>query len=320
MILDFLLGLFLVLLLVLFSGIAVDVFEKISHEIKVNRLLLATFLISFSTSLPEFSVGIVSAMRGEPQIALGNLIGANLANLSFIVGGAAIVSGVIPVIGDYLKKDLWMAIGLAMLPFMLMSDGLLSRVDGSVLILAYVFYAKNMLMASDHIKHAKLGKQKKTHWKIKGSLSWIMHFCLLVLSLGLMVVVSNYLIELALRVSSGLGVDAYWIGLLVLAFGTTMPELVLTLAASYKKDNSLLLGNILGSVIVNSTFILGVIALITPIVFDSSVQKGLSGIFLIIILGLFWLFTKSKRKLERWEGLALIGTYLMFVGLQFLLG
>lgn len=318
MLLDLLFGLLLIILLVLFSGIAVDVFEKISHEIKVNRLLLATFLVSFSTSLPEFSVGIVSALRGEPQIALGNLIGANLANLSFIVGGAAVVSGVIPVIGDYLKKDLWMALGMAMLPFVLMTDGLLSRFDGGLLILAYLFYAKNMLMVSDHVKHAKLKKQKKTHWKIKGHLAWVLHMFLLLLSLGLMVVTSNYLIELVMKISGGLGVNAYWIGLLVLAFGTTMPELVLTMAASYRKDNSLLLGNILGSVIVNSTFILGVIALITPVVFDSSVQKGISGIFLIAILGLFWLFTKSKRKLERWEGLTLIGIYLMFVGLQFL--
>ncbi|OGD84053.1 hypothetical protein A2572_04000 [Candidatus Collierbacteria bacterium RIFOXYD1_FULL_40_9] len=318
MLLDLLFGLFLIILLVLFSGIAVDVFEKISHEIKVNKLLLATFLVSFSTSLPEFSVGIVSALRGEPQIALGNLIGANLANLSFIVGGAAVVAGVIPVIGDYLKKDLWMALGMAMLPFVLMSDGLLSRIDGGLLIFAYFFYAKNMLMVSDHIKNSKLSKHKKTHWKIKGGLSWVLHLFLLLLSLGLMVITSNYLIELVLKVSGGLGVNAYWVGLLILAFGTTMPELVLTLAASYKKDNSLLLGNILGSVIVNSTFILGVIAMIAPVVFDSSVQKGVSGIFMIVILGLFWLFTRSKRKLERWEGLTLIGVYLMFVGLQFL--
>ncbi len=318
MLLDLLLGLFLILLLVLFSGIAVDIFEKISHEIKVNKLLLATFLVSFSTSLPEFSVGIASALRGEPQIALGNLVGANLANLSFIVGGAAVVSGVIPVIGDYLKKDLWMALGMAMLPFVLMSDGLLSRIDGGVLIFAYFFYAKNMLMMSDHVKHAKLKRHKRTNWKIKGGLSWILHLLLLLLSLGLMAITANNLIEVVMKMSLGLGVNAYWVGLLMLAFGTTMPELVLTLAASYKKDNSLLLGNILGSVIVNSTFILGVIAVVTPVVFDSSVQKGISGIFLIVILGMFWLFTKSKRKLERWEGLTLIGIYLMFVGLQFL--
>lgn len=317
---ELILGLFLIFLLVLFSGIAVDVFEKISHEIKVNKLLLATFLVSLSTSLPEFSLGVASALRGQSQIALGNLTGANLANLSLIVGLAAVYSGVIPVVGEYLRKDLWMVMFMATLPFLLMTDGALSMIDGLVLIGSYVFYAKKMLMVSDHVKTMKSKRQTKTHWKIKGGMSWLYHILLLIFSLIVMVIASNYLIDVALRISEGFKVDSYWVGLLILALGTTMPELVLTLMASYKKDNSLLLGSILGSVIVNSTFILGIVAVISPVVFDASVQKGLSGIFLITILGLFWLFTKSKRKLQRWEGMVLIGVYLMFVGLQMVLG
>jgi cation:H+ antiporter len=315
---EVLFGIFLILVLVFSSGVAVDIFEKIAHEVKINKLLLATFLVSFSTSLPEFSVGIVSALKGEPQIALGNLIGANLANLSWIVGGAAVLAGVIPVIGDYLKKDLWMTMGMAMLPFFLMTDGNLSRLEGVALILVYFFYAKNMVSATDVLKHSKLRKHKKTQWKIKNINGWILHVAMLLGSLLLMAVSSHYLINTALNLTSKLGVSAYWVGLMIISLGTTLPELVLSLFASKKGDVSLLLGNILGSVVVNSTFIMGIIAVISPVTFESSVQKGLSGLFLIIILGLFWLFTKSKRKLERWEGLTLIGIYLMFAGLQFL--
>lgn len=310
----------LILILVFASGVAVDIFEKIAHEVKVNKLLLATFLVSFSTSLPEFSVGIVSALKGEPQIALGNLIGANLANLSWIVGGAAVVAGTIPVIGDYLKKDLWMTIGMAMLPFFLMQDGLLSRLEGVFLVGIYFVYVKNMVRATDMLKHSKLQKHKKTHWKIKDFKGWVFHILILVMALVSMAVSSHFLINSALAVTGRFGVSAYWVGLMVITFGTTLPELVLSLFASKKGDVSLLLGNILGSVVVNSTFILGVIAVISPVVFESSIQKGLSGLFVIIILGLFWIFTKSKRKLERWEGLSLIGIYMMFVGLQFLFG
>ncbi len=318
MVWDVLQGLLLILGLIFFSGVAVDIFERMAHEVKVNKLILATFLVGLSTSLPELSVGIISALRGEPQIALGNLIGANLANLSWIVGGAAVVSGVIPVVGDYLRRDLWMSIGLAMLPFLMMTDGVLSRFEGLLLILAYGFYIKFMIRKTDTLKHSKLQKHKKTRWKIKGTGAWFGHLVLLVLSLFFMVVISSYLIEFVLKLTSVLNVNAYWVGLLVLSFGTTLPELVLSLTASRKHDNSLVLGNILGSVVVNSTFIIGVVAIITPVVFDTSVQKGISGIFLIIILGLFWMFTQSKRKLERWEGLTLIGVYLMFVGLQLL--
>lgn len=315
---DILFGFFLLLFLIFSSGVAVDIFEKIAHEVKINKLLLATFLVSFSTSLPEFSVGIASALRGQSQIALGNLVGSNLANLSWIVGGAAVLSGVIPVIGDYLRRDLWMAMAMAMLPFYLMLDGRLSRIEGVLLILAYLFYVRKMIRPADVLKHSKLKQHKKTHWKIKNIKGWVVHIVLLVGALVAMAVSAHYLIGVALRTTEIFGVNAYWVGLIVISLGTTLPELVLSLIASKKGDVSLLLGNILGSVVVNSTFILGTIAIISPVEFESSVQKGLSGLFLIIILGLFWLFTKSKRKLERWEGLTLIGIYLMFVGLQML--
>lgn len=315
---ELLYGFFLVVLLVISSGLAVDIFEKIAHEIKINKLLVATFLVSMTTSLPELSVGLASSLRGQPQIALGNLIGANLANLSWIVGGAAVLSGTIPVIGEYLRRDLWLAMGLAITPFLLMTDGKLSRPEGFILIVVYMFYVKYMVSSTDLLKHSKLKKHKKTHWKIKSFKGWAIHIAILVAALSFMAFVSYLLIGVAEQITTKFGVNPYWIGLLVISFGTTLPELALSLMASERRDVSLLLGNILGSVVVNSTFILGIIAVISPIVFESSVQKGLSGLFLIFILGLFWLFTKSKHKLERWEGLTLIGVYLMFVGLQFI--
>lgn len=318
MVFELIFGLFLIVLLVFFSGVTVDAFEKISKELKVNKLLLATFLVSFSTSIPELSIGLVSSIKGEPQIALGNLIGASLANLSWIVGGVALFAGAISVVGDYLKRDLWMTLLLATLPFLLMVDGSLSRFDGLMLIVFYMFYIKNMLSPSDGLKHSKLKKNKAIYLRNKNHREWILHVLTLILSLCALFFVSNILVGKVVNISSVFGVNSYWVGLIVLAFGTTVPELVLTLVAASKRDTSLVLGNILGSVVVNSTLILGLVAVITPVAFESSVQKGISGIFLILILGLFWLLTKTKRKLERWEGAVLIGFYLMFVGIQML--
>ena len=319
MVWEFILGLFLIVLLVFFSGVVVDIFEKVSRELRLNRLLLATFLISFSTSIPELTIGLVSSFKGEPQIALGNLIGASLANLSWIVGGVALFSGAISVVGDYLRKDLWMTLLLATLPFLLMVDGSLTRLDGIVLILFYLFYVKNMLLPSEKLKHSKLNKRSRVAKAVGGRFRpWMIHCFLLALSLGALFYISSLLVGTVIKISSTLGVNSYWVGLMVLAFGTTVPELVLTLVAASRKDTSLVLGNILGSVVVNSTFILGLVSFVSPVVFESSVQKGVSGIFLVLVLGLFWLFTKTKRKLERWEGAVLIGFYLMFVGIQML--
>lgn len=317
---NLLFGLGLILVMVASSGVAVSIFEKLAHEIKVNRLMLATILIGFSTSLPELFVGLVAALRAQPEIALGNIVGANLANLSWIIGGAALVFGTIPVVGEYLKKELWVTIGIAMTPFLLLSDGNLNRLDGVVLIFLYLLYIDKMIRnGSSPLKHLKLLGRKEVVHRFKTKIERLSQITELILALGVLGICSWMLVNLAVKVSASLGVSLFWIGLMIIAIGTTLPELVLTFVASEKREISLILGNILGSVIVNSTLILGIIVVIRPIVYTDSFQRGVSSMFLIIVLGLFWLFTKSKHKLERWEGAVLVGIYAMFVGLQLML-
>ncbi len=317
---DILTGTLLIIILVVSSGVAVDVFEKIAYEMKVNKLMLATLLVAISTSLPELFVGVASSINGQPQIALGNIIGANLANLSWIIGGAALVFGSIPVVGDYLSKELWISIGLVMAPFLLISDGTLSRWDGILLIFLYFVYAYISIKGgSNTLKHLKHSGRKQTVHHIKTKVEWVAHMMILLLAFVILAASSWMLINLVLRVSTTLNVSPFWIGMVVIAIGTTLPELVLSIVASEKREISLVLGNVLGSVVVNSTLILGIIAIINPIAYVDRLQRGVAGVFLITILGLFWLFTKSKHKLERWEGAVLIGVFVMFLGLQLML-
>lgn len=320
MVRDILLAFVLILLMVISSGMAVSVFEKLVHELKVNKFLLATILIGFSTSMPEFFIGIASAMRGQPEISLGNILGANIANLSWIVGGAAMLSGSIPVVGDFLRRDLWISLGVGLLPLFLIADGGLTRLDGVVLVLVYVLYLRDVMRnKTDMLKRHKLVARKHVKHHFKTLVEYMLETVKLVAACGVLVAASSALISLAIEMSTSFGVSLFWVGLLVIAFGTTLPELVLTFVATEKKEMSLVLGNILGSIAVNSTLILGVIAMISPIKYENSVQNGFSGLFFVMIMGVFWLFTRTKHKLERWEGMVLVGIYAMFVGLQFLL-
>lgn len=320
MVLNLLFGVGLILVIVISSGVAVDIFEKLAHEIKINRLMLATILVGFSTSLPELFVGLAAGLRSQPEIALGNIIGANLANLSWIIGGAALVFGTIPVVGEYLRNELWITIGIAMTPFLLMADGNLNRFDGIVLIFLYFIYVNNMIRnGNSPLKHLKLMGRKKVVHHYKTKIERVVQSIKLVVSLGVLGMSAWMLVNLAVKVSAGLGVSLFWIGLMIIAIGTTLPELILSFMASERREISLILGNILGSVVVNSTLILGLIALISPIAYKDTLQRGIAGMFLVIILGLFWLFTKSKHKLERWEGAVLVGVYAMFIGLQLML-
>jgi cation:H+ antiporter len=309
----------LVLVLVISSGVAIDIFEKIAKEIRINKLFLATILVGFSMSLPELAVGIASSFRGEPQIALGNIIGANLANLSWIVGGAAIMAGTISVVGDFWKKDLWTTIFLASLPFLMMVDQNLTRVDGLILIVVYFIYINRMLRSRTHLLvQAKLVGRKPAKHSLNKT-NWSGYVVGLLVAMMFLAFSAWGIIDLAVSMSRSLGVSVFWVGLLVISSATTLPELILSIFIHQKQKISLVLADILGSVVVNSTLILGLVAMISPINYGETVQKGVAGVFLVVILSLFWLFTSSKHKLERWEGMVLVGFYAMFLGLQFLL-
>lgn len=309
MVLNILMGAVLLVLIVMASGVVVDVFERFVSQLPIKKKRVMAILIGFSLALPELFVGIAAALDGKPQIALGTVVGANMANLSLIIGGLAVIASVVPVVGEYLEKDLWVTIGLALLPFMMLFDGTISRLEGMVLVALYFVYA--FFLANEKVT---LKQQKK---RIEGFERWGL-VVILILGLTIMAVCSWQLVQIAVSIAAFWGVSWFWMGLLLIAFGTTLPELLLLNFSRKKQKASVVLPDLLASVVMNSTVILGIVAIITPIILRESIQRGLSGMFLVIILGLFWLFTKSKRKLERWEGVVLIGIYLMFIGLQFI--
>ncbi len=310
----------LLVVIVMSTGVAIDTFERLSKHLRIKRLLLASILVGLTTSLPELFIGITAAMQGKSLIALGDIMGANLANLSLVVGGAALLGGSIAVVGEYLKKDLWITLCLALSPLFLMMDGRLSRTDGAVLIFGYLLYVNNMVKDGRmDIKQLRTEKRVIAKHHLFAVKEKIVLFFKLIVTLGILAASSSMLIKLMSEMASGWGVSDFWIGLVIVSLGTTLPEMVLSLEATIRKETSLVLGNLLGGVVVNSTLILGIVGLVGPTTFPDTAQKGLAGLFLVAILGLFWLFTKTKRKLDRWEGTILIGVYMLFVGLQVIL-
>lgn len=310
MVMKVLMVIVLLVLIVISSGVVVDVIERFVSKLPLRKNKLAPILIGFSLALPELFVGISAALDGKSQIALGNVVGANMANLSLIIGGLAIFASVVPVVGEYIKKDLWVTIGLAFLPFLMLFDGVISRLEGGVLVGLYFVYAFFLSNEKPVIRQSSKKISSVEKWGLT---------TILFLGLIIMAVSSWQLVQIVVQIATYWSVSWFWMGLILIAFGTTLPELLLVTVSKKKKNVSLVLPDLLGSVVMNSTLILGLVAIISPIIFKQSLQRGLSGVFLVFILGLFWLFTKSKRKLERWEGLVLIGVYLMFIGLQFMI-
>lgn len=309
------------LLLMKATEFTLNAFQALVAKMKVRKMVVAALLVALSTSLPELFVGILSALEGQPEISLGNVLGSNVANLSLVIGGAALVSGSVSVVGDFMKKELVAAFLAGCLPILLVMDGNLTRIDGLLLLGAYGVYISEVVIAGKHKSLAEKGGRR--HYGILKKLK-ILHknnsdVWLLKLLGGIagLILAADLLVKMASGLASSLGLPPFLIGLLVVSIGTSLPELVLEIGAIKRKEIALVFGDLLGSIVANATLIIGVTTLIHPVNVGGTSRYDLASFMFVLLFGFFWVFTNSKKRLDRWEGLVLLGLYFMFVSLEF---
>jgi len=282
----------------------------------------ASFILAFSTSLPELLVGISAALQGESILSLGNVIGSNIANLSLVVGGAAALSGILPATSNFLRKDVFYVFLAGSFPLLLLLDGRLTKLDGLILLVVYVIYNMSVLERKRE-KLAEKSMEEEPVWRRilvrlnhKGFERSVGHLAVGVL---LLVISADMIVRIATEIAHLAGIPVILVGLFIVAVGTSLPELAFEIAAIRKRQVQMAFGNILGSVVTNSTLILGVTVLISPItvIYESQAYLIASLIFIAVFL-LFWWFVWTKKRLDRWEGAALVIFYLLSVWIEFL--
>lgn len=297
------------------GAVLVKVLTRLSGYFRLTEYVLAFILMTFATTLPELFVGITSGLRGFSVISLGNIIGSNLVNLSFILGLVAIVAGGLKVESKIAKRDSWIVFVIALIPLLLLFDKKISRGEGFLLILLFGWYIYHILKQKDafthrvhHIRHDITGLEKL----LKAFLYFLVSAVVLVFS-------SWVLVEMAKLIAEDLYVPLSLISLILVAFGTSLPELVFGMRAAIAKHEGLSLGNLIGAVVINSTFILGITALISPIQVENTKVIYIGGGFMVVAILLANLFIATKNKISWKEGLFLIIFYLAFLVAEFLL-
>ncbi|MCJ7804677.1 hypothetical protein MUP35_03030 [Patescibacteria group bacterium] len=294
-------------------------FIALSRRTRLRRFALTGLILGLATSLPELFVGLSSAIEGKSILSLGNIIGANIANLSLVVGGAALLGGAVVVHGDFLKRDIFYAFLAAASPMLLLSDRVLSRVDGLILLALYVFYQifvfterPGRLEEKGERKPQRLLRKfsypSKTKQKEVG---------LIFLGIALLLFAADALVKIAVNLAEAFNLPLLLIGLLIVAVGTTLPELVFEIEALRNRQSSMFLGNLLGSIVANGTLIIGLVALISPFRIQNLESYLLSMMAFLLIFAIFYLFIRTKHRLERWEGGLLLLIYLIFVFIEF---
>lgn len=285
---------------------------SIARELSVPPFLVALFLVAISTSIPELFIGITSASQGVPAFSLGDILGANIIDITFVAGLVILLSRKRVRMLDHIERPrLYFTFFIACLPTLLIADGILSRDDGLLLMALYVFYI--ILAVSDRrAKRLHLTNTARNGgvWK---------HAGLFACGVALLLIASQCIIYAGRGLSTELSVAPFVIGVFALALSTTLPELAFGIRAALARKPELSLADLIGSSAVNSGGILGLVALIHPIAPQqphSAVAIGLLG---VLAYAAFAVLFGRKTDAPAAYGAILLALYLLFMSFNFLL-
>lgn len=315
---------FLVFVLIKSSDQVVVALRNLSRETHTKTFILSAILLAIATSFPEFFVGITSALGGSATLSFGNILGANIANISLVAGVAALIAGRVHISGEYIKKEVWMAAIAGVLPLILIYDKTLSRVDGLILLATYGAYATSFFkerflqIAHIHRKEGYIHRFLRNFAHLEQeSVHHAKEYGRLFAAIALMLLSASLIVKVAISLATTAGVPLFLVGLIFLSVGTTLPELAFSIKSLDDHAPTMFFGNLLGSIIANSTLILGVVATISPIKIVGISEYMIAVTAFLVVFATFWFFIRSKLTLERWEAAVLIIIYLTFVFVEF---
>ena len=274
----------------------------------LSPLVIGLTVVAFGTSAPELAVGIDAVQRGAPGIAIGNVIGSNVANVLLILGISALVTPLV-VSRQLVWLDVPVMIGCSLLVFALAYDGNLSRIEGGVLAVIAVIYISWLI----RIARRESAEDDEAEKPVRGRWSWAIDLAMVLAGLALLVLGARWLVQSAVTIAQALGLTELVIGLTVIAVGTSLPEIATSVMAAIRGQRDMAVGNIVGSNVLNLLVVLGLTAVVAPsgipvnaaaINFDFPVMIATA----VACLPIFF----TGHCIQRWEGAVFLGYYIAY--------
>ena len=288
----------------------VDGASKLAKRFNIPSFVIGLTICAFGTSAPELAVSVTASVSGANSLAIGNVLGSNFFNLMVVLGVCAVINP-IPVTKNLLRRDYPVSIAaITLLSVFLMSDSDISRFEALILFCRLVGYMTWTIV--DTKKHPELADTQE-----EDTQEFVAWKCALYIVGGCAAIVlgGDLVVESAKYLGGAIGMSEKLIGFTICAIGTSLPELVTSYTASKKGQNDMAMGNVIGSNIFNILCILGISGLISPIsIGDANINATLldCGINVGVCI-LAYIFCITGKKVERWEGLVLVGIYLSYM-------
>lgn len=275
----------------------------VAEKMKMPQIVIGLTIVAMGTSMPEFCVSLISALKGTSDLAVGNIVGSNIFNTLLIVGVSALVAPM-SIMKTTVRKDIPFALVASALLLIMCLDGDISRIDAAILFVMFLIFMYITLRGAKAQGTDVEEKEKKpmATWL---SVVWIL------VGLACLIGGSNLFVDGATVVATKLGVSEAFIGLTIVAGGTSLPELATSVVSARKGNSGIAIGNVLGSNVFNILAILGLTGVISPMTLKGITMTDLSMMVISIIL--IWLFSFTKYKIERWEGAILTAVFVGYI-------
>ena len=279
---------------------------SIARILKVPSVIIGLTIVAMGTSAPETSVSISAALVGNNDIAISNVIGSNIFNALGVVGLCALLAPFMTDLG-ILKRDLPINFVVSVILTIMIANGVLSRLEGAILLILFVAYIA--WMVREALRNRTDGEDIKVMSPLKSVI-------FVLLGLAVVILGGNLVVTHASNIAVSLGLSQNFIGLTIVAIGTSLPELVTSVVAVFKKLPGLALGNAIGSNIFNILFILGASSLLSPLHVLS--ESFIDGIVMIGVAVIMYLFARSKKSFSRLEGIICVLCYVAYTAYLFI--
>lgn len=301
------------ILLIKGADFLVEGSSSIAKRFGISNLVIGLTVVAFGTSTPELIVNLISALQGNADIAIGNILGSNIANILLILGVSSIV---LPL--TVKSTTVWKEIPFALLAVLVIgvmandmffdatSSSFITRSEGLILLSFFAVFMYYILS----IARNKNNKEDQGGVKKMSSTKAIFF---ILLGLGALVLGGKWVVDSAVTIATLLGMSQAVIGLTIVAIGTSLPELVTSVVAATKGKADIAIGNVVGSNIFNIFWILGITSIISPLPFNSASNIDIFATIFASLLLFIWMFVGSKYKIDRWQGVAFVMFYAFYL-------
>ena len=308
--------LFILGFVVLITGanMLIDGSASIARKLSISNIAIGLTVVAFGTSAPEFIVSFFATLKGNTDLAIGNILGSNIANILLVLGISAIIYPIAVQRNTVLKEIPFSLLAVLLLGvtandilFDREATSVISRIDGLVFLLFLVIFITYTFGISKLKENGEDANEVKNYGYFKSA-------AFILIGLVFMVLGGKWIVNGAVKIAELFNVSQSLIGLTVIAVGTSLPELATSVVAAFKKQTDIAIGNIVGSNVLNILWILGFNAVIRPLPLNPASNIDiLMTIFASLILFIS-MYISKKHVIERWQGIVMVVFYLSYVG------